>query len=182
MPAPLVKFQAQCAAAKALANRLRTLRADLARFLQQHTANAFSGVTLRTITGATNATPIVITSTAHGFTNGQLVYVERVGGNTAANGRRLVANVAANTFELQDPTTGLNVAGNGAYTSGGRVYPDWLRLDDSDNVKGQDYAPADYLGLANLAVQFENLMANVAVVTSTYGTTLEKIADPTEDI
>lgn len=182
MPAPLTKFLSQCSACRSLANRLRTMRADLKRFLDQHTANGYSAVTLKAITGATNATPIVVTSTAHGFANGQLVYIERVGGNTNANGRRLVANVAANTFELQDPTTGLNVAGNGAYTSGGRCYPDWLRLDDSDNVKGQDFSPADYLSIANFAVQFENLMTNAAVTTSTYGTSLEKVADPTEDI
>lgn len=68
---------------------------------------------LKTITGATTATPIVVTSTAHGFTNGQYVEIEGVLGNTAANGVWVVANAAANTFELTGSV------GAGSYTSGG---------------------------------------------------------------
>lgn len=66
-----------------------------------------------TITGATNASPIVITSASHGLQNGQRVTVSGVGGNTAANGTFKVANVTTDTFELSGST------GNGAYTSGG---------------------------------------------------------------
>jgi hypothetical protein len=74
---------------------------------------------VKAITGATNATPIVITATAHGFANGDLVIVAQVGGNLSANGKWRIANVTANTFELTDPVTGSNVVGSGAYTSGG---------------------------------------------------------------
>jgi hypothetical protein len=63
-------------------------------------------VGVKAITGATNATPIVITATAHGFTNGDLVLIGKVGGNLAANGIFKIANQAANTFELTDPITG----------------------------------------------------------------------------
>jgi hypothetical protein len=76
-------------------------------------------VGVKAITGATNATPIVITATAHGFTNGDIVNVYSVGGNLAANGQWKIANTAANTFELTDPITGTNVVGSAAYTSGG---------------------------------------------------------------
>jgi len=76
-------------------------------------------VGIKAITGATNATPIVITATAHGFANGDLVLIGKVGGNQAANGIFKVANQAANTFELTDPITGGNVVGSGAYTTGG---------------------------------------------------------------
>lgn len=69
--------------------------------------------TQKTITGATNASPIVITSTAHGYADGDRVLIEGVAGNTAANGMWTVANQTANTFELAGST------GNGAYTSGG---------------------------------------------------------------
>jgi hypothetical protein len=65
------------------------------------------------ITGATNATPIVITANAHGLANGDEVYISGVGGNTAANGTWIVANQTTNTFELTGSV------GNGAYTSGG---------------------------------------------------------------
>lgn len=74
---------------------------------------------IKAITGATNATPIVITATAHGFTNGDIVLIGAVGGNQAANGIWKIANQAANTFELTNPITGTNVSGSGAYTSGG---------------------------------------------------------------
>lgn len=73
----------------------------------------------KVITGATNATPIVITSTSHGFANGDIVTIGSVGGNTAANIVAKVANQTTNTFELQNADTGANIAGNGAYTSGG---------------------------------------------------------------
>lgn len=74
---------------------------------------------VKAITGATNATPIVVTATAHGFANGDIVICGQVGGNLAANGVWKIANVAANTFELTDPVSGSNVVGSGAYTSGG---------------------------------------------------------------
>jgi hypothetical protein len=73
------------------------------------------------VTGATNATPIVMTVTAHGLSNGMLVSQAGVGGNANANGLFVVQNVATNTYELTNPTTGANIAGSGAYTSGGRV-------------------------------------------------------------
>lgn len=72
------------------------------------------------VTGATNATPIVITSASHGLSNGDQVLVFNVGGNTAANAIHLVANQTTNTFELTD-LSGTNVAGNGSYTSGGFI-------------------------------------------------------------
>lgn len=66
------------------------------------------------VTGATNASPIVVTSASHGLSVGQSVTVTGVGGNTAANGTFVVSAVgSANTFTLSGST------GNGAYTSGG---------------------------------------------------------------
>lgn len=76
-------------------------------------------VGIKTITGATAATPIVITATAHGFANADLVFIDGVVGNTAANGYWKIANVTANTFELTDPVLGTNATGVTAYTSGG---------------------------------------------------------------
>lgn len=76
-------------------------------------------VGIKAITAATNATPIVVTASSHGFANGDLVWIDGVGGNLSANGVWRVANQAANTFELTNPITGANVVGSGAYTSGG---------------------------------------------------------------
>ena len=84
------------------------------------------------ITNATNATPIVVTSATHGFTSGDIVAITGVGGNTNANGIFKIANAATNTFELTGGTAcnyGTNIAGNGAYTSGG--YAVNLTVDDN---------------------------------------------------
>lgn len=80
----------------------------------------------KNITGATQADPVVITSASHGYSNGDHVYIEGVGGMTELNGRWfIVANVATNTFELTDPydggATDIDGTGYTAYTSGGTV-------------------------------------------------------------
>lgn len=66
-----------------------------------------------TVTGATNANPIVITSVAHGLNTGTRVTVTGVLGNTAANTTAAITVITADTFSLNSTT------GNGAYTSGG---------------------------------------------------------------
>jgi hypothetical protein len=76
-------------------------------------------VGIKAVTGATNATPIVITATAHGFTDGDIVLIGAVGGNLAANGVWKIAGSATNTFNLTDPITAGNAVGSAAYTSGG---------------------------------------------------------------
>lgn len=77
-----------------------------------------------TITGATQADPVVVTtSAAHGYSNGQDVFITSVAGMTELNGRFFrVANVTSTTFELQDMFSA-DVDGTGftAYSSGGSV-------------------------------------------------------------
>lgn len=69
-----------------------------------------------TITGATQDNPVVITAAAHGFSNGDRVYIDGVGGMTEVNGATYtVANKTDDTFEL----SGVNGSGYTAYTSGG---------------------------------------------------------------
>lgn len=79
--------------------------------------------TAKNITGATNANPAVITSAAHGLSNGDEVYISGVGGMTQLNGKNfLVAGVAANTFQLHDlDGNNINSTSYGVYTSGGTV-------------------------------------------------------------
>lgn len=79
----------------------------------------------RTVSTATNATPIDVTTTAaHGMIPGNRVEISGVGGNTAANGTFVVKSVPSTTrFTLGDTTDGTSVAGNGTYTSGGTVTP-----------------------------------------------------------
>lgn len=81
----------------------------------------------KTITAASQANPCQITSNAHGFSNGDWVWITGVGGMTRLNGRFfIVQGVAANTFTLQD-TNGVAIDSSAyaAYTAGGsasRVY------------------------------------------------------------
>lgn len=77
----------------------------------------------RTITAATKARPVVITSNGHGFVNGDVVWVTGVNGMTALNNKAfLVANKTTNTFELYT-LSGSRVDGRNysTYSSGGRV-------------------------------------------------------------
>jgi hypothetical protein len=78
-----------------------------------HDHPAYLTSDLRTITGATNATPIVITSANHGYLNGQAVLVYGVTGNVAANGLWRIDKKTDTTFEL------VGSVGNGTYVSGG---------------------------------------------------------------
>lgn len=79
--------------------------------------SGFSGLTgkgiLATVTNATNATPIAVTVTAHGYSTGDTITVQSVTGNTAANGLWAITQIDANTFSLNGSV------GNGAYVSGG---------------------------------------------------------------
>ena len=77
------------------------------------TLNGQTRGTTGSITGATNATPIEITDTAHGYETGAGVVISGVGGNTAANGTWWITKTGANTYTLDDSV------GNGTYTSGG---------------------------------------------------------------
>ena len=80
-----------------------------------------------TITGATNATPVVITSAAHGLATADVVQVLAVGGNTGANGLWAVTVLTANTFSLDGSV------GNATYTSAGM----WFRIDGSSGTISQ---------------------------------------------
>lgn len=72
----------------------------------------------KAITGATAANPVVVTSAAHGFENGDKVFIAGVVGMTRLNGRTFtVANKTTDTFQL----SGIDGSGYAAYVSGGTV-------------------------------------------------------------
>ena len=81
----------------------------------------------KTISGATQANPVVITATSHGYSNGDEISITSVAGMTELNNKRyLVANKTTNTFEITN-VDGTNINGTSftTYTSGGvanRVY------------------------------------------------------------
>ena len=84
------------------------------------------GTTAGTITGASNATPIVITETAHGRADGAIVNIHGVLGNTAANGVWAITYINANSYSLDDSV------GTADYTSGGLAYTE---PDTPDEIK-----------------------------------------------
>jgi hypothetical protein len=90
-----------------------------------------AGATAKTISGATNATPIVITATSHGYSNGDTVKITGVGGNYSANGTRKVAGVTTHTFQIYEIDGTTPVAGVAAYTAGGEAQKGVGQLDYS---------------------------------------------------
>lgn len=77
----------------------------------------------KAITNITNANPGVLTSAAHGYNNGDWVYIINVFGMIQVNsGYYIVAAKTANTFQLLDINGNpLNTTAYGAYTGGGTV-------------------------------------------------------------
>ena len=75
----------------------------------------------KTITGITQANPAVVTSSSHGYSNGDEVLISSVSGMTEVNGKRfLVAGVTTNTFQLTDKDgTNINSTSYTAYSSAG---------------------------------------------------------------
>lgn len=70
----------------------------------------------RVITSSTDATPIVVTATAHGLVTGDTITINGHTTNTNANGFWTVTWVSANTFSLDDSTAqGAGAGGNDGY-------------------------------------------------------------------
>lgn len=74
----------------------------------------YNAVTPVAITSSTDATPIEITATAHGFSTGDRVVIYGHTTNVAANGTYKVTVIDADTFTIQDELTGASIAGSGA--------------------------------------------------------------------
>ncbi len=106
-------------------------RLDVSRFggdlLEFHYVGTTNNFTQFALTDATNAGPIVVTSVAHGLSDGDFVFVDGVVGNIAANGFWTVANKNDDDFELEGSV------GSGAYSSGGTVDPAF-----KDNFRDRD--------------------------------------------
>lgn len=117
-----------------------------------------------TITAATAADPVVITATAHGFSNGDQVKIVDVLGMTELNDKfYLVANKAANTFELTD-TDGNDIDGTAftAYVTGGEVRKMVLTLSGLDHLEGETVQV-----LADGAVRPDKTVSSGAITLST---------------
>jgi hypothetical protein len=96
----------------------------------------------KTISGATQANPVVITATAHGFLDGDLVRIQNVVGMIELNDNVYkVANKAANTFELNDEDDN-NIDGTGftAYLADGEAREMVLTVSGLDHLEGETLA------------------------------------------
>lgn len=139
------------------------------------------------ITGATQADPVVVTATAHGYSNGDEVFITGVGGMTEITERRwLVSNVTANTFSLQDQVTGDDLDGTAftAYTSGGtvsRIYTvttpyqsselrqlKFVQTADIVTISHPNHAPRELrrLGLNNWELVLITFLPNISAPTN----------------
>ena len=116
------------------------------------------------VTGATNATPIVVTSVAHGLKNGDMVQIAGCTTNTGANGSFVVSAKADDSFTLLD-LNGDDSVGNGVYdASSGDItikYPGTLvihrEVSHTDLGVGGGHADHDLAVGDKLAMYVANL-------------------------
>lgn len=98
------------------------------------------------VTGATNASPIVVTTATHGLSTGNYVSITGVLGNTAANGTWVITVLSGTTFSL------VGSAGNAAYTSGGIVQGG--DLGQVDKIIQANAVPDNITNITRSAVAF----------------------------
>jgi Flp pilus assembly protein TadG len=136
----------------------------------------------KAISAATKANPVQITSAAHGFSNGDVVWISGVAGMSQLNNTAFkVASVTTNTFILQT-MNGQNVDGRwySTYVAGGTVRK--CRTADCEMVvtaaghglRENDYVYlTDVVGLSSLnnaTFQVSNVTANTYSIAALAGT------------
>jgi hypothetical protein len=95
---------------------------------------SYDGTDAQTITGATQADPVVVTITGHPYSNGDKVEISGVVGMTELNNNEYtVANKTANTFEL----AGVDGSAYTAYTSGGSAQKKVATITGLDHLEGE---------------------------------------------
>jgi len=89
----------------------------------------------KNITGATQANPCQLTIVGHGYTTGDQIKVEAVGGMTELNGLTFtVTNTGANTLTLD----GVNSSSYTAYTSGGTAKRNHTQVTNNLSTAGNE--------------------------------------------
>jgi len=163
------------------------------QFIRFHTNGGTLLEAAKAITGITQANPGVITIPAHGYANGDWLFLANIGGMTALNGRWVkAAGVTANTFQLTSVHGGANIDTTAlpAWTAGGtaaRVYEvatPYLEADlfdlhytqsaDVETVVHPTYAPRELrrLGATNwtlTSILFAPTIATPTAPTATAG-------------
>jgi hypothetical protein len=113
-----------------------------------------SAGTAKNITGLALGFPTIVTSAAHGFSNGDIVTFAALTGNTTLNGiTAVVKNVTLNSYAVDVDTTG-----GAAYTSGGTATPvAWTPIGNVTSFKGFDGQAneIDKTNLSSTAKEFQ---------------------------
>lgn len=133
----------------------------------------------KTITGITLAAPGVVSSTAHGYANGDYVYIESQG-MWQIHGRVFrVANQAANSFQLEDVSggTGIDTTAFGTFTSGSAyklTFGTSVTTAVSMNASGGNFAMIDTTTIHG------NQKSQVPGLPDALSMTFDNIWDPTD--
>lgn len=116
-------------------NTINLLNTDSRNYTAYHSS--------KTVSGATQADPVVITtSAAHGLASGDVVNIASVGGMTEINNRRFTITVlTTTTFELDDE----DGTGHTAYTSGGAVTTGSFRKVPAFGPTNEFDLPSDFM-------------------------------------
>jgi hypothetical protein len=115
------------------------------------------------IMGASNTTPIMISSPGHGLRNGEKITLSEVGGNTNANGDWKITNVTKDTFELVGSQGNANWTSGGKWTTGPMPYIT-LDKDDIDDVYWRILADDRTAGFQGAFVTTEGLLNDTDLV------------------
>lgn len=117
------------------------------------------------ITGATNAAPIVVsTSLAHGYSTGDVIQLSAATGNTAANGIWKITVTSTTQFSLDDSS------GNGTYGSSGVISPMFCRTIKTASALVQpiaSFAPLKTVSLGTRALWTPSTNVTTPTVTTT---------------
>ena len=117
-----------------------------------------TGGAAKNITAAAPGFPTILTSSAHGLKNGDIVAIAAIAGTLgtdATNGLNgktfVVQNVTANTFAVQANTVGLT------YTSGGTATPsNWVQVKEVKGINpaGAQVSTVDVTDLDSAAMEY----------------------------
>lgn len=169
-----------------LANRTTTLLNDIRQFEDANSALSipWGGRKVATV-GAGDVTANTLTSTAHGFTNGQKVRVFKENPQTGVMPVPIVeiteyylVGVAANTMQLALTRGGAAIDITGQATGNLLVcpLPDYLTLDNDGNVTGKSNTPQEISDAIGSLAEVRKLMTNVLPTQGDHKGTLSKLA------
>lgn len=106
----------------------------------------------KTITAATKANPCVVTAVAHGYSNGDEIYISGILGMTQLNDRRFtIQNKTVDTFELQDE----NSTAYTTYSSAGITRTTFVRITNSAVTRNNTIAWTAVTGASKYTIYRE---------------------------